>query len=1233
MAYTFNPFINNFDRSLSLSVLDARYLKLDCSNDPLTDSLDIYKATTNCQLWITTYGNLDADYSRIYLQHSENDTALTMTETSNNSYLGLLQFNGVSTGSDFVYGSRIYSRQTGVAGAATVNAELWIHSYNIKNHLWDNAGVCKFSVLDSDSAEMTFIDSDGNIATLGGASIGTSMLASAASSRCYIVPDPTFDMGLAVDCVTSPKTSYSGEYSYAQGNVVSALALSHNFTSAVTTSEFSSAFNTVLVEKSTTSGGSLNVGIINYAAHFLCYCDGATFAGSTAASKNVDVYEFGALFIGGGSLESFTPPVFTVDGDVARVVGGMYGGAIPEDVINYDYLAGDWEISGGQFIADASGMTITAFDELYIDVYGIKAIATGTSKLGTIEYVYGGHFIAEDGEVASIGVYAEGDALAAMFNGDVYPSVNYSHDLGASTYAWSDFYIRGNILFTNKIGAGGNGNPAVGLHVGTAASSHTLISINDALISGKLEVNGISYFDSNIENAFTQTVNGDNYGYKQDVTLNYTTTGGDSYTGLWTDIFINSNVTDATAACYGTQTLIEHSGTNVIGGLYGNYISINPSETGTADYVIGNYADAYAYGEMTFYSINDMRGGVYSYAGMTTSNTICAGQWIALDCGAIGAGGTTSLSDVYGVYVDASFGESDGGELTATNYYGIRINDISVTGTPILTNQYGIYIEAPTAGSTLNYPLYIAGGSVYFGGGLDIAGTSLNSYDGEGYNNIDVSSDVIYDGSSNTGTDESLNNLREAVRWNSGSNSYIGAISFKVRRDVNPSSGHYFTAEIYADVAGTPSTTILQTAKSIRYTYNYFGSYTELVFEMNIDISTSTDYWLCIKHQAVQGTFVADSLNSGTNQHAYRSGGAWTLENNKTLWHKVYGCPYTAGILVTSDYGTALYGVSTLKYGGYFASTYSHAVFATSDEGDCFHAELGSGARATNYCFYGSSGAGTAAYLTCTTGYALNAQASLTGKAGYFYHTGTGDAVYIRNSSSGNNIFISGGTGSLLDASNAFTTTAVTNKQMEISCLTTGTAAAGFGGYWAINIENANNQDEERNRIEYALDTATDGSEVSHLSFYASCNPTVKEILRVYGASTAIGGIRLYNTTDANDFTNLYTDSDGNFHIIPSLQYVVIGDGSATDYGLFFYGETNQGYLTWMEDEALFALDHQLDVTGDVRPATDNTYYLGKNDDDSPQAWKGVILKDQTDGKYYRIELNSGVVTVVDLTD
>jgi hypothetical protein len=56
-------------------------------------------------------------------------------------------------------------------------------------------------------------------------------------------------------------------------------------------------------------------------------------------------------------------------------------------------------------------------------------------------------------------------------------------------------------------------------------------------------------------------------------------------------------------------------------------------------------------------------------------------------------------------------------------------------------------------------------------------------------------------------------------------------------------------------------------------------------------------------------------------------------------------------------------------------------------------------------------------------------------------------------------------------------------------------------------------------------------------------------------------------------------------------------------------------------------------TAGDIWPLLDDTYYLGKNDDDTPFAWKGLIVKDTTNGKYYRIEVINGVITATDLTD
>lgn len=58
-----------------------------------------------------------------------------------------------------------------------------------------------------------------------------------------------------------------------------------------------------------------------------------------------------------------------------------------------------------------------------------------------------------------------------------------------------------------------------------------------------------------------------------------------------------------------------------------------------------------------------------------------------------------------------------------------------------------------------------------------------------------------------------------------------------------------------------------------------------------------------------------------------------------------------------------------------------------------------------------------------------------------------------------------------------------------------------------------------------------------------------------------------------------------------------------------------------------------LNSNGDLIPGIDNNSYIGKNDDDTPFAYKGLILKDTANSKYYRIEITNGVVVPTDLTD
>lgn len=104
--------------------------------------------------------------------------------------------------------------------------------------------------------------------------------------------------------------------------------------------------------------------------------------------------------------------------------------------------------------------------------------------------------------------------------------------------------------------------------------------------------------------------------------------------------------------------------------------------------------------------------------------------------------------------------------------------------------------------------------------------------------------------------------------------------------------------------------------------------------------------------------------------------------------------------------------------------------------------------------------------------------------------------------------------------------------------------------------------------------------------------------------------------------------------------------GTAATQKLGFYGATPVDQAANTEDlkDVLVALgfiaaggatpldlDAGLLTAGNVVPAADDTYYVGKNSISSPLAYKGLVLKDTTNGNYYRVEIISGVVTATQI--
>lgn len=131
-----------------------------------------------------------------------------------------------------------------------------------------------------------------------------------------------------------------------------------------------------------------------------------------------------------------------------------------------------------------------------------------------------------------------------------------------------------------------------------------------------------------------------------------------------------------------------------------------------------------------------------------------------------------------------------------------------------------------------------------------------------------------------------------------------------------------------------------------------------------------------------------------------------------------------------------------------------------------------------------------------------------------------------------------------------------------------------------------------------------------------------------------------YHAADATGLANSPLSTDNSTYIKVSLFSDTAGQGlKIGDYGNIRTPATgNNAIILDYYTGAAWAAGLAIDTSGNtiaknIYPVTDNTYYVGKNDDDTPFAYKGIILKDQGNGKYYRIELINGLIVATDLTD
>lgn len=146
---------------------------------------------------------------------------------------------------------------------------------------------------------------------------------------------------------------------------------------------------------------------------------------------------------------------------------------------------------------------------------------------------------------------------------------------------------------------------------------------------------------------------------------------------------------------------------------------------------------------------------------------------------------------------------------------------------------------------------------------------------------------LTYDGSVNTGQDETIDHAFEAIKFTTTTttSAQVDTIRMKVSSIstlVNPQDS--FTFKIYSDNAGVPGSQLGgTTATTTRYGYLTAG-YSSVYANAFVGSLTAGTYWFVISYtKAPTGATISmDTKASGSGTHAYSDNGtAWTTEDNK----------------------------------------------------------------------------------------------------------------------------------------------------------------------------------------------------------------------------------------------------------------------------------------------------------------------------------------------------------------
>lgn len=169
------------------------------------------------------------------------------------------------------------------------------------------------------------------------------------------------------------------------------------------------------------------------------------------------------------------------------------------------------------------------------------------------------------------------------------------------------------------------------------------------------------------------------------------------------------------------------------------------------------------------------------------------------------------------------------------------------------------------------------------------------------------------------------------------------------------------------------------------------------------------------------------------------------------------------------------------------------------------------------------------------------------------------------------------------------------------------------------------------------IDITSDYFNINNDEFYTSSTPTsifnamettTKDITFQVGTTLAAGSsiFSLYGGASAwyvEAFNSGYATSGINIASTVLQSFDVASNINMT---------ASHEYALYHAATKVFSIDSSAILNSrNHYPIADDTYYLGKNSATTPFAWKGVILKDTTNGNYYRIEMVAGVITATAL--